>query len=242
MRATPPPSLSSPTKISSWTTAIASPFNATALALVHWCQRCASASVPARTSLRPLTIASERTGPVFCSAVHPVRCRFMPVSSASIKKNRACCWKGLKKNTRKFQEKKQTEICTIQTQILKFTKVMRMVVFFSIKCSTNLPWIHVKFTLSLLTLKDGGQCFTSTRLQKPTSWTCSEFWGDSQNGRLVVASTEHLVFSGTGSRGLSQRQTPTRTDELYRQAALGISPLSSLHNSLFLLYRWSPGE
>lgn len=63
-----------------------------------------------------------------------------------------------------------------------------------------------------------------------------------KDGRLVVASTVHLVFSGTGSCGLSQRQTPTRTDKLYRRAALGIAPLSSLHNSLFLLYRWNPGE
>lgn len=128
LRATPPPPCS-PTKTSSWTTAVVSLFIATALALVLWCQRCASASVRARTSLRPPTIASERTGTAFCSAVHPVTCRFTPVSSASIHKIGFV----LERRERKIQgnsrnKTKQIEICTIQTQILKFTEVARMFV------------------------------------------------------------------------------------------------------------------
>lgn len=59
---------------------------------------------------------------------------------------------------------------------------------------------------------------------------------ETQNGRRVVASTVHLVFPGSGSRALSQRQTPTRTDKLHRQAAPGISPLSSVHNSLSFFF------
>lgn len=38
---------------------------------------------------------------------------------------------------------------------------------------------------------------------------------------------------------ISQLQTHTWTDELYRQAALGISRLFSIHN-IFFLYLWTP--
>lgn len=61
-------------------TPIALPFPAMAVGLVHWSQRCVSALVHATPSLHPPTITLERMEPVFCSAVHLVRCRFMPVS------------------------------------------------------------------------------------------------------------------------------------------------------------------
>lgn len=54
--------------------------------------------------------------------------------------------------------------------------------------------------------------------------------------------TVHLVFSGTRSRGLTQLQSLTWTDKLHRQAVLGVSPLSSVHNTLLFSFISGPLE
>lgn len=62
------------------------PSPVTAAGLVLWCQRCASVSEQETRSRPPPTTTSGRMAPVYCCAVPPVKCRFMPVSISCSRK------------------------------------------------------------------------------------------------------------------------------------------------------------